>query len=169
MTKHFAPDLMTSVDVSRFWGKVDKSTECWKWTAAKNTQGYGILALAREGKRITLRAHRVAYQLHTGDSRQAIEVDHICHTAECVNPDHLRPTSPKQNQENRRGPNASSTSGVLGVSWLPKRRRWLARVQHAGRRVYAGQFMNRSEAEAAATAKRIELYTHNDHDRMRIA
>lgn len=41
---------------ARFWEKVDKSGECWKWTATLTHNGYGSFWL--DGS--LLRAHRVA-------------------------------------------------------------------------------------------------------------
>jgi hypothetical protein len=83
----------------------------------------------------------------------------------CVNPEHLRPVTQKQNVENRPGLAANNTSGVTGVYW--HRNRWMAEVKHNGSKHYVGRFTDIAEAEAAVIAKRNELFTHNDIDRGR--
>lgn len=59
-----------------------------------------------------------------------------------------------------------NTSGVRGVSWHKDRRRWRAKVVHHGQSIHLGSFATVSEAERAVWAKRNELFTHNDADRM---
>jgi hypothetical protein len=95
-----------------------------------------------------------------------VELDHR-HTCpkNCVNPDHLRPVTHKQNHENRAGPQRNGHSGVRGVTWNKKNQAWQAQVKHHQKTHYAGIFDTVEEAEAAVIAKRNELFTHNDRDR----
>lgn len=43
---------------------------------------------------------------------------------------------------------------------------WMARIQHDNQDVYVGNFPTIEAAEHAVVAKRNELFTHNDEDRM---
>jgi hypothetical protein len=81
----------------------------------------------------------------------------------CVNPSHLRLATVKQNNENLPGARSTSRSGIRGV--YHRSGRWYAYVVHAGKRVNLGGFNNPKDAEAAAVAKRKELFTHNTLDR----
>jgi hypothetical protein len=90
-------------------------------------------------------------------------IDHRCHTHLCCNPRHLRLATNKQNMENRRGVASHSSSGIRGVG--KRKNGWQATVRHHGKRVCVGLFATAEEAGAAARAKRIELFTHNDRDR----
>ena len=150
-------------DIARFWGHVEKTSTCWNWAASTDSQsGYGEFRL--NGK--TVAAHRVSYVWSKGQVEEGLEIDHRCHNRACVNPEHLRPVTRKQNRENLRGPQANSTSGVLGVSWQSDRGKWRAKVGHQGRQINVGSFDDLADAEAAVIAKRNELFTHNDRDRI---
>jgi hypothetical protein len=92
-----------------------------------------------------------------------MDIDHICHNRACVNPQHLRLTTHKQNQENRGGAQRNSSSGVRGV--IKHGRRWQATVVHNKQRHRAGLFDDIPSAAAAVKALRLELFTHNDIDR----
>ena len=72
---------------SRFNAKWEAVTEsgCWLWTAQVNAKGYGKL---RNDDGTTM-AHRISYQLHTGDIPKDMMVLHDCDNPTCVNPEHL--------------------------------------------------------------------------------
>ena len=67
----------------RFWEKVDKSGDCWEWTASRKESGYGQLNVGRK----PLRAHRVSFQIHFGYMPAVVR--HTCDNPPCVNPAHL--------------------------------------------------------------------------------
>jgi hypothetical protein len=98
------------VNVETFWSLVDKTDGCWWWQGNKDPLGYGRVWMHLEGDRVQL-AHRAAFILirgfHPGD------LDHICTSTNCVNPDHL--------QEASRGKNFSL--GWARRGWGPHSRR----------------------------------------------
>ncbi|AER25916.1 HNH endonuclease [Mycobacterium phage Cane17] len=153
---------MTAVE-DRFWSKIDASDGCWLWTGSLTHNGYGRFKV--DGKMV--RAHRFAYQMMIGDIPEGMELDHR-HTCpkRCVNPEHLRLVTHKRNQENRSGAMRNSSTGIQGVYWDKRNSCWHARVGHHGKRVHVGRFLTSEEAEAAVVAKRLELFTHNDADRL---
>ena len=144
-----------------FWIKVDKSGECWEWTASKSRNGYGQFA----GRGTMLIAHRVAYELENGSIPEGMVIDHLCHRISCVRPSHLQAVTQKQNVENHSGAQSNSKTGIRGV-----RQRtagcWEARVNHHGATLYTGYFQSIEEAEAAVIAKRNELFSNNLADRI---
>ena len=153
-------ELLRGVPVEeRFWHKVDRSGDCWLWTGVVHRKGYGQFG---DGQRI-VQAHRFSYELVNGQIPEGMQIDHMCHTRRCVNPEHLRLATNKQNIENVSGARSDSTTGVRGV--LPSGKRLMAAVVHNGERHYLGRFDTIKDAEAAVIAKRLELFTHNLIDR----
>jgi len=149
----------------RFWSRVDKSGgECWNWTGGLKN-GYGQFNGYQDGARRNLKAHRVSFELANGPIPTGLEIDHICHNRACVSPTHLRLATHKQNNEHLQGAKASSASGIRGVFWNKRTKKWVAEVQHHGKSHHLGYFDSVAAAEVAAIAKRLELFTHNDTDR----
>lgn len=79
--------------VERFWQKVDRSGDCWLWTAGRTPEGYGKFWLG--GK--TVLAHRVAYTLEHGPIPDRLHLDHLCRVRHCVNPAHMEPVTHREN------------------------------------------------------------------------
>ena len=73
--------------MERFWSKVDKTDDCWLWTASRTTSGYGQFVL--EHGRSPVRAHRLAWELTNGPVPAGLCVLHKCDVRTCVNPAHL--------------------------------------------------------------------------------
>ena len=73
--------------LKRFWDKVERKgpNQCWEWTAAIDTSGYG--SFWRDGAMRT--AHRIAWMLANGDIPHGSCVLHKCDNRKCCNPDHL--------------------------------------------------------------------------------
>jgi hypothetical protein len=81
-----------------FWTKVDKTEDCWHWTAGKS-HGYGRFGSKRYGcrKGQTTMAHRIAYELLVGPIPEGMTLDHLCRDRGCCNPDHLEPVTLREN------------------------------------------------------------------------
>lgn len=142
--------------MERFWSKVDKTDECWLWTATITRDGYGQFWVS--GKMV--RAHRFSWELVNGPIPEGTQVDHRCHVRRCVNPAHLRLVTHKQNCENRDGAQGNSKSGIRGVIQVGGR--WVVRVKHEGKPIYGGLFSTIEEADKAAVSLRQTLFTHSD-------
>lgn len=69
---------------------------CWEWRGARNELGYGLISAERQGI-VGARAHRLMYELTTGDLLEDRVLRHKCDNPSCVNPDHLEPGSQRDN------------------------------------------------------------------------
>lgn len=80
--------------MQRFWERVDKSGECWIWTAGKTVGGYGVFSF---GKNKQDMAHRWSYKKFVGPIPDGLFIDHLCRNRACVRPSHLEPVTNREN------------------------------------------------------------------------
>ena len=80
----------------KFWGDVvpEPNTGCWLWAGEVNNKGYGVVSRGR-GHRMY--AHRLSYSLNIGPIPDGMQVLHRCDTPPCVNPNHLRLGTHREN------------------------------------------------------------------------
>ena len=79
--------------MERFWAKVEKTDMCWRWTAARDRDGYGVF---KESGHMIF-AHRKAYALLRGEIPSGLTIDHLCRNTGCVNPSHMEPVTAREN------------------------------------------------------------------------
>lgn len=84
---------MYNITMDRFWDKVVKTDECWIWTGAKSSSGYGHLNINKK----TIKAHRYSYEMFFGKIEHDKIIMHKCDTPLCVNPEHLSVGTKKEN------------------------------------------------------------------------
>ena len=160
--KATSPIVLTDSVLARFAAKVGPADEngCLPWLATKQ-YGYGRLMMGsvREGSTLRPRpilAHRIAYAIANGPIPDGALVDHICHNRACVNAEHLRLADHSMNGTNRSGPSSTSSTGIRGVFWNPRRGKWFAQPQINGRLYWLGCYTDPREAEAVVIAWRRE-------------
>lgn len=79
---------------ARFWDKVTKDdADCWRWTGAVNSTGYGCWAVDRKSQL----THRLAYAALVGPIADGLTIDHLCRVKTCCNPAHLEPVTIAEN------------------------------------------------------------------------
>ena len=75
-----------------------EETGCWIWMGAPDvTTGYGSISEPTATGFRKIMAHRASWFLHRGPIPDGMHIDHVCRVRMCVNPDHLRVVTPKQN------------------------------------------------------------------------
>ena len=76
---------------AKFWAMVDVGHDaaCWNWKGSL-IKGYGHITTSTKPRR-TVYAHRIAYQLLSGQPAPAdgLELDHLCRNRACCNPKHM--------------------------------------------------------------------------------
>ena len=133
--------------------------DCIIWTGAKSGHGYGKIYLNGTTKTYV---HRYVWERDNGPIPAGMEIDHTCWNRSCVNPDHLRLTTHKQNGENAPGPRNTNLSGHRGVS-RNRQGRWYVRVHHNGKCHYGGVHDTLEEAAEVARQLRARLFTHSQN------
>lgn len=109
--------------------------------------GYLLIGIRVGGVRKSYKAHRLAWLLGHGkwpdgsiDHRSGMKTDNRL--------ENLREATTRQSARNR-GRGRNNTSGVQGVHWHRRDRRWIARIRLDRRRVHLGSFTEFSEAVVA--------------------
>ena len=91
------------------------------------------------------KAHRLAYYMYHGIDPRNNDIDHEDRNGLNNKINNLRLATRSDNCKNR-SMAENNTSGVTGVSWAKKRRRWEARLKMNGKQKYLGYFVNKEDA-----------------------
>lgn len=122
----------------------------WKWFATKSKSS-DYYAVRHEGRKI-IAMHRVIMQ--TPDD---LECDHIHHNTLDNRKSQLRNVTRQQNQWNQKLSKNNKT-GVKGVCWHTRDKRYRAQIKKDGVRIHIGQYKTIEEAEIAYQEKARELF-----------
>ncbi len=108
--RHTPIPALSDYEVAAFWALVDQRTpdECWHWNGPrfpiaigkqKRTPrgGYPRFYVKRDGKVLSLRAHRVALFLTSGKDPGDLLACHTCDNVICCNGLHLFPGTDQEN------------------------------------------------------------------------
>lgn len=94
--------------------------DCWRWTGAKDQDGYGSIWWEKRKQRV----HRVVWQMLVGPIPNTLQIDHLCRVRSCANPDHLDVVSRRTNH--RRSPFYGGSHCPKGHPYDEANTYWLA-------------------------------------------
>jgi hypothetical protein len=131
----------------------DPDTGIFRWRIARGRAVVGGIAGAKNGKGywtikiewIKYQAHRLAWLYMTGEW-PVDQIDHINMDRADNTWSNLRAATNAQNQANSL--KKSNTSGLRGVHWAQKDKKWIAQIQRDYRKVRLGAFDTPEEARA---------------------
>ena len=118
----------------------------------------GYRSLSIDGR--SYRAHRLIWLLLYNEA--PIQVDHINGRRSDNRATNLRSVTPAENARNMRK-TSRNTSGVVGVSWNSRYRKWYAAIKVNHRTTHLGCFSNIEEARAARRKAERENDFHKNH------
>lgn len=102
-------------------------------------------------------AHRLAWLYVHGEWPRA-QIDHINGTKTDNRIANLREATNSQNMQNMRTARSDNTSGLLGVRWHKRDKRWHARIMVDGKARHLGSFGSSDDAQAAYLAAKRQLH-----------
>jgi len=102
--------------------------------------------------------HRLIWAWHGYSLGPNQDIDHIDGNSLNNRIENLRPTSRKQNLENRKGANKNSKTGIKGVR--KQKETWRAEICHNGKKIYLGLYENIEDAKNARIAAEKKYFTH---------
>jgi len=62
---------------------------CWLWSKHLDKNGYGVFSVMTNGRKRTLKAHRLSYEIVNGSIPNDGHICHKCDIPTCINPKHL--------------------------------------------------------------------------------
>lgn len=113
--------------------------------------------------RKTYQAHRVAWVIYYGSEPYG-EIDHMNGNRSDNRIQNLRDVSHAINARNR-VKSTKNTSGVMGVTYCRKDRKWAARIRIRGSEVFLGNFDTKKEAVQARKKAEPQYGYHANHGR----
>lgn len=98
--------ILSEEQYNKILSRIDTSGDCWLWTGAKSSAGYGNISFTENRKRRWLLPHRAVYVYLNGEHEG--ELDHLCRNRLCCNPEHLQVVDSRTNTLRGTGPTAKN-------------------------------------------------------------
>lgn len=144
---------------------------CNSWNAkhagkvAGNQKPDGYFRVAVDGVRY--QSHRIAWAIYHGEmAPPELVIDHIDQDPSNNRISNLRAVTHQENMRNQ-PIRKNNSSGVSGVSYSKKEKKWLARINVKGRYARIGAFEDFEDAVSARKQAEIDRGFHCNHGRAR--
>jgi len=111
---------------------------------------------------VKLSAHRVIWAMQTDE--WPVQVDHINGIRHENWWGNLRHVNNQVNSRNA-GISIRNTSGVVGVSWAKRKRKWIAQITDSGKNINLGYYNSKEDATRARKDAEAKIGFHENHGR----
>jgi hypothetical protein len=141
---------------------------CFVWNS-KYANKQAFTSIDSKGYRQTnlggkvLRAHRVAWAVYFGEWPKH-QIDHINGDRTDNRIVNLRDVEEPENKKNQKK-FKDNKSGVSGVCWHKRSKKWVAQIASGKKYYYLGLFETKEEAAIARKAAEVKLGFHKNHGR----
>ena len=126
-------------------------------TSVDNSTGYKTININNKG----YGAHRIAWFLHYGEMPTS-QIDHIDHNKTNNKIKNLRAVTHRENSLNR-GINKNNTSGIVGVIWYKRDKKWQSTIRVKYKKIHLGYFFKKEDAIAARKMAEKIYKFHKNH------
>ena len=150
LTVELARDLFEYRDGQLFW-KADRGVNKLKGKLVGSNGSSGYLSVSVSYKKYLV--HRIVFMLHHGYMPERI--DHIDGDPHNNRIENLRVCTQTQNSYNRKT-RVDNISGVKGVHWGRRAKKWVGQIQVGGVKKHIGYFATKDEAAAAVQIIRLK-------------
>lgn len=106
--------------------------------------------------------HRIVWEIHNGPIPDGMEIDHINHDTTDNRIENLRIVDRSGNMRNKTIDKRNS-SGVTGVYYHRKNKKWYAQIMHNKKRLHLGFFVSFDEAAKARKDAELNFGYHKNH------
>ncbi|HDD9014168.1 TPA: HNH endonuclease [Escherichia coli] len=107
-------------------------------------------------------AHRIIWEMFNGPIPEGHQIDHIWHDRLDNRIENLRLVTVTENNRNQ-SKFKTNKSGVTGVHWDKKRKKWVVTIWNNNKIKYLGGFENIVDAIAVRKSAEMELGYHENH------
>lgn len=108
------PSLFARLVANTVLSVEDDASSCWLWIG-KHVRDYGRLNVWKDGKLVSVKAHRVMLEEFHDIEFPHDESGHLCYQTMCINPMHLEVQTKTHNLAERRGLTYTDKGGC----WIP--------------------------------------------------
>ena len=169
---HYNPDTGVVTWLRRPADMFKRERDCNAWNARYANETAGREYTFETGKQYrqltlygkTYREHRLIWLYMIGEEPD--QVDHINGDGTDNRWCNLREVDGFENNRNKRKP-SDNTSGVVGVYWDKYYGKWLASLNHNGKRINLGRFVYWFDAVCARKSAENRYDFHNNHGSVR--
>lgn len=146
-------------DTGVFTWKISKQGIKKKQAGSGDGKGYIDIKINQK----KYKAHRLAWLYMTGEL-PGKQIDHINHNRSDNRWGNLRLASHSENMRNQTIPK-NNNSGVIGVFFHKRDKKWIASINHKNRKINLGSFAKKHQAIAARKQAEIKHGYHENHGR----
>ena len=152
ITQELVKEFFIYENGNLYW-KINRTGKAKQGTKAGCLLGKGYRSCKIQGQQFLV--HRIIFLYHHGYLPKFI--DHINGVKDDNRVENLREATLSQNNSNSKI-RSNNTSGIKGVSWDKKSKKWLVYINLHYQRKYIGRYNTIEEAEKAIKIKREELH-----------